>query len=430
MSERQGGAGEGPSSGAPGQAGLNVLFISKQRLVGATNGSSTYLIDLARAVRERGLTPHLIQPSSSVAGRWPILSLRPEMAIFETHDIRGLVRLGNRFVVTDPRIYLAATWAVIARALRRMGVRGRWARDRPLPYAIGIPWTDADHRFLAARARGRADIVIADYMFTIEGLRSLPEPKAPSAIVMHDLFHARSGGGRDSVALIGRDEEFARLGQADAVIAIQAEEARVVRAALPGSQVILAPMAARPAPEAQPGKDGTLLFVGSNTAPNVLALEWLFAEVWPKVIKASPGLRLKIAGAVGNAFVSGGPEGVAFLGMVDDLAPLYAEAGLVISPLTFGSGLKIKLIEALAAGKAIVATPTTLQGVEAACRGSVVSAATAEAFADAILLYAEDREARARLAQAALETAQTQFSAAACYADFSRWLSSAAGEGR
>ena len=51
------------------------------------------------------------------------------------------------------------------------------------------------------------------------------------------------------------------------------------------------------------------------------------------------------------------------LGRVDDLTPLYAGAAVAISPLRGGSGLKIKLIEALGQGKVIVATTTTLQGV-------------------------------------------------------------------
>ena len=48
---------------------------------------------------------------------------------------------------------------------------------------------------------------------------------------------------------------------------------------------------------------------------------------------------------------------------MENLDDLYAEAAVVISPLRAGSGLKIKLIEALSKGKAVVATTTTLQGV-------------------------------------------------------------------
>lgn len=370
------------------------------------------------------MVPHLVQPAPSIAGRWPILTLRPEMKVFETHAVRGLVKVGDRFVVTDPRVYAATIWAVVSRVVRGLGVRSDWARDRPLPYAVAIPWTPADHRFLAAAAKGRAQIVIADYMFTIEGLDGLSGVRPPSAIVMHDLFHARSGGTRDSVTSISRDEEIERLGKADAVVAIQVEEADFVRRALPHSQVIVAPMAAASCDHPQPGADGTLLFVGSNTAPNVVGLEWFFERVWPLVRSSQPNLRLSIAGTVSRAFPKGGPPGVDFLGLVDDLEPLYRRAGLVICPLTFGSGLKIKLIEALAAGKATIATPVTLQGVEAACEGAVARAETAEDFAAAVLRYSADTEARRALGERALDVARSTFGETACYAEFSNWLHS------
>ena len=70
------------------------------------------------------------------------------------------------------------------------------------------------------------------------------------------------------------------------------------------------------------------------------------------------------------------PPGVSVMGLVKDLTPLYRDAGVIISPLRIGSGLKVKLIEALSHGKSIVGTARTLQGVE-------------EQLADAILVADE-----------------------------------------
>ena len=72
------------------------------------------------------------------------------------------------------------------------------------------------------------------------------------------------------------------------------------------------------------------------------------------------------------------------LGRIDDLTPLYANAAVVISPLRGGSGLKIKLIEALGQGKAIVVTTTTLQGVADVIGSAVIVADDAQEFADGI----------------------------------------------
>ena len=93
---------------------------------------------------------------------------------------------------------------------------------------------------------------------------------------------------------------------------------------------------------------------------------------------------MTVAGTVGNAFREV-PEGVQFLGFVANLDREYARAAVVISPLTVGSGLKIKLIEAMAAGKAIVATPVTLQGLEGRADDALICTDTPALFGQAIL---------------------------------------------
>ncbi|EIZ77902.1 glycosyl family 2 [Novosphingobium sp. Rr 2-17] len=410
-----------------GRAG-HVIFISRQRLVGAINGSSAYLIDLARAVRGAGLVPHLLQPSPDVAGRWPVLSMRPEMKVFQTHAIRGLVRIGRHRVSLRPQVYASLAMAVLRAVARKVGARGAWTIDVPMPYAIAQPWVSRDHAWLHRAARscvasGDGLTAVADYMFCAPGFADLPD--CPTAIVMHDLFHAREGGGSDSVALVDRDTELALLGRADAVIAIQAGEAAFLKREVPQVRTILAPLATQTVAATQPGEDDRLLFVASNTAPNVVGLQWFAEHVWPLLRAARPAIQLDVAGNVGRAFSSAPAEGIRLLGYVDKMDELYASAGIVISPLTFGSGLKIKLIEALGKGKAIVATPVTLQGVEEVCAGAVRVAPEPEAFAAHILELASDRSARARLGERALETANRHFGADRCYGDFVDWLRNA-----
>jgi len=401
---------------------LNILFISRQRIVGATNGSSAYLLDLARAARGAGLVPHLVQPSATITGRWPMLTMRNEMDVFATHQVRGLVRIGRRFLSPSPRVYAALARGAVAAIARSLGLSAAWAADRPLPYTVAIPWTPADHAWLRSAVRGKADIAVADYMFCAEGFQDLPSTEVPTAIVMHDLFHARAGGAYDSVALVDREREVAMLAEADVVITIQATEAAFIENHVPAVRAILAPMAAEPVTAAQPGASGRILFVGSNTAPNSVGLQWFFDAVWPLVQADWPAARLDIAGSVARAFPGGGPAGVSFLGLVDTLTPLYASSEIVISPLTFGSGLKIKLVEALAHGKAVVATTVTIQGVEHECTSAVRVSDDPVAFARHIVALHNDRAARTALAEAALAAAQNHFSPKACYAEFTDWL--------
>lgn len=417
---------EAPPTEAAGGA-TKVCFISNQRLVGATNGSSAYLIDLARAARAAGREPHLVQPSPAIFGRMPFFRLRPEMAVFASHHVRGARRMGDWLIARDPAVYLNAATGIARRIARKLGITAGWTADRPAPYAVAMPWTKADQLFVTGHARPRADIVIADYMFQSRAFPFVVRPDAPTAIVMHDLFHARSDGftatgGSDSVTAISRDAELALLGSGDAVIAIQQAEATFVGQALPDSEVILAPMAAEPVSTPQPGQTDRLLFVGSNTAPNVLGLRWFFDQVWPAIRAARPDTALDVAGSVASAFPQGGPTGVRFLGLVDDLAPLYAGAGVVISPLIQGSGLKIKLIEGLAQGKAMVVTGVTLQGVEEIASQAVAQADDPTQFANAVIGLMQAETEREALAAKALDTARVHFSGDACYRAFRNWL--------
>lgn len=399
----------------------NILLVSRQRVAGSTNGSSAYLILLARALVEAGYTVDFLAPSPVVMGRWPWLRLRPEMRIFRSITIRRCVRLGGYIIYPSARTALAAARTLFARLLARMKIDVPGLDPGPAPYAIAAPWAPADHLFLARRA-SPSRVILADYIFQLPALAYALQPRAPGFVVMHDLFSRRraqfrAAGSIDSVALVNEDEELSLMSLADTVVAIQQEEADFVRRKLPAVDVILAPMGAEVATAATPGDNGALLFVGSGTAPNVVGLRWFFNEVWPRVRKAQKDATLLVAGSVGPA-LGAAPEGVRLLGLVPDLAPLYREAAVVISPLTVGSGLKIKLIEAMAAGKAIVATSVTLQGVEEIVAGAVAGVDEPEDFAAAIIELLRDRDRRLALAEASRRIAELHFSPTATMRTF------------
>jgi succinoglycan biosynthesis protein ExoO len=238
---------------------------------------------------------------------------------------------------------------------------------------------------------------------------------------MHDLFCTRASqfdglGTSDSVATLDEASELALLDGADAVAAIQACEARFVSERLPGKRVIVAPMAVTPVEQPQPGDNRTVLFVGTNTAPNVIGIKCFLKEVWPRLQVMRPNSSLQVVGSVCDR-LSRVPDGVQLLGFVRALEPLYARAGVVISPLTAGSGLKIKLVEALSHGKAIVASPVTIDGVAHMVESAVCVAGSPEAFADAMASLMRDDVFRREQARKALDAARRWFSPDKCYSD-------------
>jgi glycosyltransferase involved in cell wall biosynthesis len=157
-----------------------------------------------------------------------------------------------------------------------------------------------------------------------------------------------------------------------------------------------------------------LLFVGSSASANVDGLDWFLAEIWPRILAERPDTKLTVAGSVCTAITST-PVGVSLRGRVPDLTPLYRRADVVISPLRVGSGLKIKLIEALAHGKPVVGTTVTAQGVAHLLDGAVALADTPEAFASEVLSLLNQPLLRATRAEAALAVARGSFSTSAAY---------------
>jgi glycosyltransferase involved in cell wall biosynthesis len=109
-----------------------------------------------------------------------------------------------------------------------------------------------------------------------------------------------------------------------------------------------------------------LLFVGQNHAPNVAAVKWFFAQVWPLLEKHR--YNLKIVGPVDTLVKENLPELYQvfrshFIGLVDDLPSYYKSARCVIAPMVSGSGTSIKTIEALALGKPFVGTSKAFRGM-------------------------------------------------------------------
>jgi succinoglycan biosynthesis protein ExoO len=279
-----------------------------------------------------------------------------------------------------------------------------------------------DQLFIARHAPIPGDFLIADYCFLTECFPFALRPEAETAVIMHDRFSSRAWqfrhtGKTDSVASLGEAEEVQRLASADTIVAIQAEEGEWVRRRLPDRNVLVAPMAAYPVAAPQPGRGDRVLFVGSAAAPNVDGIKWCLETSWPLIRRCKPDAVLYVAGAVCSA-LGPAPAGVKFLGFVDNLAPLYAEAGVVISPLRVGSGLKIKLIEALSHGKALIGTSKTLEGVEPLLADSILLAETPEDFATAVSELLDDPTRRCELATRALEALARHFSPQACYGAF------------
>lgn len=407
------------------QPGVNIFLISRQRIVGKTNGSSAYVLSIAEYLRSKGFRIHYICPSPAAFGRWPFFHLRPEMTVFDSYRIRGSIKLGSFLLLPDPRVFWHALIAALDRVLARTGLSKR-RLGKPARHSITVPLTARDSAFLERHVRGRADALLLDYAFLTPCIKFTRGAQTPSMVIMHDLFSAvvpdlRKVADDQYVPEISEDQEMALLSAADLVVAIQDEEAAIVRDRLPQQRIVVAPMAVDAADQASPGSPDTILFVASNTLPNADGLRWFIDNVWSLIQAARPSARFVVAGSVAWSYAPAVP-GVEYLGVVADLRELYERAGVIVSPLRVGSGLKIKLVEGLGWGKAMVVTPTSVRGVEPIVENAVLIAGNAEAFANDVLSLLEDQTKRRQYAEAALNVANTQFGKEASYGEIADFI--------
>lgn len=412
----------GQDLGKPG-----ICIISRQRIVGQTNGSSAYVLSIASYLKANGYRIHLLSPSPLTFGRWPFMRLSPEMKVFDTVTIRGSWHVGNVLIARNPRVISSAIATLVDRILVKLKLYDR-PKVHPAPYAIAAPLQRDDQLFLSARIPRLATKIIFDYAFLTAARPYTLLPSTTALVIMHDLFSARGGhfrqtGIKDATADLDIQTEIALLNNADYIVAIQKAEAATIAEHGASKPIIVAPMAVPISAASDEGKPDTLLFVGSKAAPNVDGLTWFLTEVWPSLSTSHPNLRLNVVGSVCES-VNIHPRGVSYLGLVPDLEPFYQAAGVVVSPLRVGSGLKIKLVEAMAHGKAVVATTTTLQGMEKLAGHAVRVADTASEFIASIDELVQDHEARAALGRTALSVAQRTFAPEVCYGDIRNALGS------
>ena len=156
---------------------------------------------------------------------------------------------------------------------------------------------------------------------------------------------------------------------------------------------------AEPAVAKQRAENRLVLTGSMNYHPNISSAHYLIREIMPQVISAFPEVRLQLVGANPPASIQGlASDHIEVTGFVASVTDYLREATIAVAPVTYGSGIQIKVIEALLAETPLVATTTATRGLELEHGKHVLIADTPEAFAGAIRILLSDPALRARLA--------------------------------
>ena len=144
----------------------------------------------------------------------------------------------------------------------------------------------------------------------------------------------------------------------------------------------------------------SLLFVGNfGHQPNVDAARYLICEILPRVQPRFPEMLTYVVGVDPPQQLRHlSSDRVLVTGHVPDVTPYLDRAAVVVAPLWRGGGMRVKVLEALAAGKAVVASPLAVEGLDLVATEPCVVAENAEQFGEAIVHLLSDPDRRALLA--------------------------------
>jgi len=181
------------------------------------------------------------------------------------------------------------------------------------------------------------------------------------------------------------------LSEADAVIVCSEIERRQFLARVPSARVWVVPNGASVEEfrrHATPPVHGRVLFFGRlDYRPNVDALAFFVSEILPVLRRRAPHVEFHVAGTGADPELSGllsRAAATVFHGRVEDLAGLVQSAHVVVVPLRLGGGTRLKILEAMAAGRPVVSTSIGAEGLEVSDGRNIVVRDAPETFAAAV----------------------------------------------
>jgi glycosyltransferase involved in cell wall biosynthesis len=221
-----------------------------------------------------------------------------------------------------------------------------------------------------------------------------------------------------------REAEAQLIAQADVVFTITPVDKERALELAPNANVIVAPAGVEPPFTSPSGPlqvpfrlgplqvafrspSGPLQVIMASTyrwIHNVDALRWFVDRVWPLVHAKVPEAEFHVLGKDPPSWLAEyAQQGVVVRGFVDDLMSVYAGSAVSVAPLFVGSGMRLKIIEAMVAGLPVVATTISAEGIELSEAEGLFRKDSPEDTAQVIIGLLRDRQEAQRIGQCAQE---------------------------
>lgn len=297
---------------------------------------------------------------------------------------------------------------------RSQDLRAKLSLLRGVPLWVSYTWSARYAKLIRDTvAEWQPDVVQIEYHVMGQYVEALGRSRArtvlrqhePGAAMAEDRNSALRGIGRVVSALdcsAWKRYERNLMRRVDTVVALSSEDLAIMRNLAPTAEFVRIPLGVD-LPDIPADAVGVpppqLLFVGNFIhPPNIAAAERLANRVFPRVRAMLPEARLTIVGPNPPSFLGGREsEGITVTGEVSDVQPFMDSAAAVVAPLDRGGGMRVKVGEALAAGKAVVASPRAVEGFDVTSGEQLLVAESDDEFANSCLTLLRDPALRATL---------------------------------
>lgn len=313
----------------------------------------------------------------------------------------------------------------------------------PLPYAVSrFKCSAVAEKLRAAFDEHQFDIIVADFLDA--AVNFPPQLTTPSVLFQHnvesEIWRRHAATEFNPLKRRMYAVEYRKMLRYESnsvrrfhhVIAVSEPDRSLMESWVEGSRITVVPTGVDlvqycPDFSRKPQKP-VVMFVGAmDWEPNVDAMEYFCRDIWPSVTGQMPEAQLKIVGRnPGDRVAKLASASVEITGRVPSVAEHLREAAAVIVPLRIGGGTRLKIYEAMAAGKAVVSTSIGAEGLDVHHGKDIILADNSKQFGEAVLMLLRDEDLRRRYEVAAAELAR-KYDWAVVAEKFARTLERVAG---
>jgi glycosyltransferase involved in cell wall biosynthesis len=373
---------------------MKIIVVSPTPTHPPSAGNRARILSMTQALKELGHEVHFAFATLETADRD---AMEAYFGRDRLHWMEALPTLAQRSPFKRARRFML-------RCLR-VDAAYRWGID---------DWYDPalTPRLKALQSEHHFDAVFVEYVFMSKAFEAFGSG-CLKVLDTHDVFGDRhriyldAGQSPQWYSTAPADEDLA-LKRADVVLAIQEAEAQVFKQRLHANddQVITLGHLLHTSRRVSGCPALSAVFLASSNHINVVAAQYFIDAVLPLILLRHPEFKLFLAGNICDAIADG--PGLVKLGRVNHVLDAFDRASVAVNPVTMGTGLNIKLLDAMAAGMPIVSTDSGVRGLTWAQREgiAVVPDQDPQAMAQAVVAAVENPAQSTRMADIAYRQAQ------------------------